>query len=140
MKLKSFNSLLSLLIIFTVITPLKSEEKIDIWKNKKNKKPEIKVEEQGKIKNSKANNINLEKIKNPETIKIEDQLINEENENTVIGIYEPADHDFTLNMWSSTKAEDFKASLKRLDKIKLSKTSNEILEKIYSLFLILQKI
>tara|TARA_Y100000389_G_scaffold204621_1_gene258411 strand:+ start:1941 stop:3680 length:1740 start_codon:yes stop_codon:yes gene_type:complete len=130
MKLKSFNSLLSLLIIFTVITPLKSEEKIDIWKNKKNKKPEIKVEEQGKIKNSKANNINLEKIKNPETIKIEDQLINEENENTVIGIYEPADHDFTLNMWSSTKAEDFKASLKRLDKIKLSKTSNEILEKI----------
>ena len=130
MKLKSFNSLLSLLIIFTVITPLKSEEKIDIWKNKKNKKPEIKVEEQGKIKNSKVNNINLEKIKNPETIKIEDQLINEENENTVIGIYEPADHDFTLNMWSSTKAEDFKASLKRLDKIKLSKTSNEILEKI----------
>ena len=130
MKLKSFNSLLSLLIIFAVFTPLKSEEKIDIWKNKKNKKPEIKVEEQEKIKNSKPNNINLEKIKNPETIKIEDQLINEENENTVIGIYEPADHDFTLNMWSSTKAEDFRASLKRLDKIKLSKTSNEILEKI----------
>ena len=33
-------------------------------------------------------------------------------------------------MWSTTKAEDLEASLKRLEKIKLSKTSNEILEKI----------
>ena len=33
-------------------------------------------------------------------------------------------------MWSSTKAEDINASLKRLKKIKLSKTSNEILENI----------
>ena len=33
-------------------------------------------------------------------------------------------------MWSSTKADDVRASLKRLKKINLSKTSNEILENI----------
>ena len=33
-------------------------------------------------------------------------------------------------MWSATKAEDLKSSLKRLNKIKLSKSSNEILEMI----------
>ena len=33
-------------------------------------------------------------------------------------------------MWSATKAEDLRASLKRLDKIELSKSSNEILEAI----------
>ena len=33
-------------------------------------------------------------------------------------------------MWSLTKAEDVRASLKRLKKIKLSQTSNEILENI----------
>ena len=33
-------------------------------------------------------------------------------------------------MWSTTKAEDLRSSLKRLDKIKLSKSSNEILEAI----------
>ena len=33
-------------------------------------------------------------------------------------------------MWSSTKAEDVRASMKRIKKIKLSKTSNEILENI----------
>ena len=56
--------------------------------------------------------------------------MNANDENKVIGIYEPADNNFTLNMWSTTKAEDLEASLKRLEKIKLSKTSNEILEKI----------
>ena len=34
MKLKSFNFLVGLLIIFS-FSPLASEEKIDIWKNKK---------------------------------------------------------------------------------------------------------
>ena len=34
MKLKSFNFLIGLLIIF-FYTPLLGEEKIDIWKNKK---------------------------------------------------------------------------------------------------------
>ena len=33
-------------------------------------------------------------------------------------------------MWSTTSADDFKSSLKRLNKIKLSKSSNEILEAI----------
>ena len=33
-------------------------------------------------------------------------------------------------MWSTTKAEDVRASLKRIKKINLSRTSNEILENI----------
>ena len=33
-------------------------------------------------------------------------------------------------MWSSTSADDVRASLKRLKKINLSKTSNEILENV----------
>ena len=33
-------------------------------------------------------------------------------------------------MWSTTKAEDLRSSLKRLNKVELSKSSNEILEAI----------
>ena len=33
-------------------------------------------------------------------------------------------------MWSTTKADDLRSSLKRLNKIKLSRSSNEILEAI----------
>ena len=48
----------------------------------------------------------------------------------VFGIYDPADYNFNLNMWSTTKAEDVKSSIKRLEKIKLSKTSSDIFENI----------
>ena len=46
------------------------------------------------------------------------------------GIYEPASYDLNLNMWSTTKAEDLRSSLKRLNRIELSKSSNEILEAV----------
>ena len=48
----------------------------------------------------------------------------------VYGIYEPANYNFDLNMWSTTKADDLRSSLNRLSKIELSKSSNEILEAI----------
>ena len=37
---------------------------------------------------------------------------------------------FNLNMWSTTKADDVRASIKRINKINLSKTSSEIYENI----------
>ena len=39
MKLKSFNYLYCLLIIFLYFTPLKSEDKINIWQNKGQTQP-----------------------------------------------------------------------------------------------------
>ena len=49
MKLKSFNFLIGLLIIF-FCTPLFSEEKIDIWKNKEKKVKESQNVEKEKTK------------------------------------------------------------------------------------------
>ena len=61
---------------------------------------------------------------------MEDALLNSEDKTKIFGVYDPADYNFNLNMWSSTKADDVRASIKRLRKINLSKTSNEILENI----------
>ena len=57
-------------------------------------------------------------------------MLLKEEERKVFGIYDPSDFNFNLNMWSSTNAEDIKSSINRLNKLKLSKTSNEILENI----------
>jgi len=77
-------------------------------------------------------NINsIKKIELNQNIKIEDSSTSLEKEEVkIFGIYDPAENDFNLNMWSSTKAEEIKASLNRLEKIKLSKTANEILQRI----------
>ena len=131
MILKSYKAFLSLLIVFLFITASKSEDKIDIWKNKKDKKEKIDVTKQNSLKDTIKLNLNQKKPKNPDlVIKIENSLSENSDERKVFGIYDPADYDFDLNMWSSTNAEDIKASLKRLEKIKLSNTANQILEKI----------
>jgi hypothetical protein len=131
MKLKSFSYLYCLLIIFFYFSPLKSEEKIDIWNNKEKKQT---TENKEIINKKNSQELNLESIKTIElnqNIKIEDGSLNTNiKEGKVFGIYDPTDNDFSLNMWSSTKAEDIRASLKRLEKVKLSKTATQILERI----------
>ena len=131
MKLKSFNYLYCLLIIFFYFTPLKSEEKIDIWNNKNKKQVEENKEQIEKEESKKINFQSLQKIDLDQNIIIENKPSDENlKENKVSGIYDPADNDLNLNMWSTTKAGDIKASLKRIEKIKLSKTANQILEKV----------
>ena len=65
-----------------------------------------------------------------EKITVENSKLDISNEKKVFGVYDPEDNNFNLNMWSATNAEDIRASLKRINKINLSKTSNEILENI----------
>ena len=43
MKLKSFNYLFSLLILLLFFSPSNSEDKIDIWKDNKNKKDIVNI-------------------------------------------------------------------------------------------------
>ena len=128
MKLKNFNCIIGFLIIFTY-SPLLCEEKIDIWKNKKEeiseniKKKETEIQKKTNIEASQT-------LKAPEIIQIQEGSEIQNEGQQVFGIYEPADFDFSINMWSKTKAEDLRSSLKRLNKIKLSKSSYEILEGI----------
>ena len=111
--------------------PLKSEEEINIWNNNKTK-PSLENKEQiNKKKTQKLNSESIKSIDLNQKIKIEEgSAVKNIQENKVFGIYDPADNDFNLNMWSSTKSEDIQASLKRLEKIKLSSTANKILERI----------
>ena len=126
MKLKNFNCIVGFLIIF-YHSPLLCEEKLIFGKINKRKLVKIfkkETEIQEKI------NIELLNFKSPRKIEIQEGSEIQNEEQQVFGIYEPADFDFSINMWSQTKADDLRSSLKRLNKIKLSKSSNEILEGI----------
>ena len=130
MKLKSFKYFLGLFIFLIIFSPIESEEKIDIWKNEKKVIKETeKIDQEKKIE--KINGIKKGlSVKPSEIIEIKDGLLAGENDKKVFGIYDPSDFDFNINMWSTTYAEDLRASLNRIKKIKLSKTSEEILENV----------
>ena len=129
MKLRSFKSILSLIILFWATSSLVADEKIDIWKDKKNQASENK-ELNLKDKENKIQIGNQLTIKPNEKITVENSKLDISNEKKVFGVYDPEDNNFNLNMWSATNAEDIRASLKRINKKNLSKTSSEILENI----------
>ena len=129
MILKGFKIFLRLLIVFFILTPLGGEEKIDIWNNKEKNKLETNPKNLSK-ENKKIQLNKIQSVESNTRIEIDDNAKINEEQVKVYGVYDPADYDFNLNMWSSTKAEDVRASMKRIKKIKLSKTSNEILENI----------
>ena len=127
---KNFKILLALIFTVLIFSPLKGEDKIDIWKNKK-KNGNIESNQSGTV--TKKNDIkpNLaEPVEANQDILITDGAIDNSREIKVFGVYDPADYNFNLNMWSTTKAEDVRSSIKRIKKINLSKTSNEILENV----------
>ena len=128
MKLKSFSYLVGLITIF-FNSLLFSEEKVDIWKNNKETSNEIKQIDE-KITRETSNPPASTRIKAADKIQIQEGSSIELEEQKVYGIYDPANYDFNLNMWSTTKAADLRSSLKRLNKIELSKSSREILEVI----------
>ena len=126
MKLKSLNRYISLLILIISFVPLHAEEEIDIW-NKEKK--EVSHSDQ-KIKNNDA-------VSTPETIisnqinnsiEIEDEISTNSKNLKIFGIYDPAENDFELNMWSATDAEDIRSSISRINKIKLSNTASKLFE------------
>ena len=121
---KNFKIFLWLIIVLSIFSPLNSEEKIDIWKKTK----ENKISNKNNSISQSNNQINsAQKLEIDQPIKVTDNFESSGEEIKVYGVYDPADNNFNLNMWSNTKAEDVRASIKRL---KLSETSNSILEKI----------
>ena len=96
---------------------------VDIWKKKENQ-------------NEQNNQTSEEEITIQSTIlsddvgeaklSIDEKKI-EESDYTVIGIFDPEKNDFNLNMWSSSDGEDIKNILKRIDKLKLSQFSEDLL-------------
>ena len=126
MRLKSFKYLIGLLVFFS-FSALWSEDKIDIWKKNNDQKIKNSIPSTQKFNendNTQASNI----IESSDKIEIQEGNVIQSEEKKIYGIFEPAEYDFNLSMWSTTNADDLRSSLKRLDKIKLSKSSQEILE------------
>ena len=118
--------LFSIILLSTVIfnITLAEEQAADIWDNEE-------------VSNTQAeendDNENI-KIKSPILSSEEDEVIQKINENevsdntqSVIGIFDPEENNFNLNMWLETDGEEIKKILQRVGKLKLSKLSEDLL-------------
>ena len=98
---------------------------VDIWEKKEGEnKKENQLDEQEEVTIESpilSDDINKIKIS-------EDEI--GDTEKTVIGIFDPEKNNFNLNMWADSDGEDIKKILKRINKLKLSKTSEDLLFRV----------
>ena len=116
---------LTFFLAFSFCFSATGEEAIDIWNEKKDKTEEKILSKNNISQEIKIDFSKIEVKEKKQEIKISD------NENTdpeikLVGLYEPQKNDLNLDMWSSTDGDIIKDTLARIDKIKLSKFSEEI--------------
>tara|TARA_B100000029_G_scaffold36020_1_gene33844 strand:- start:31 stop:1767 length:1737 start_codon:yes stop_codon:yes gene_type:complete len=122
---------LNKLIIFTILFILLISKintalaAVDIWKqNKDNNQQNNQIDDQDK-----------EVIKSPilsedvKKITINEQEI-AESERALIGLFDPEENNFNLNMWDTSDGKDIKNTFNRINKLKLSKFSEDLLFKV----------
>ena len=126
LRLNNLNKLAFFLILL-IFNSAFAADPVDIWKNQEdqdsqNNQSETKTEK--KIKSP-----ILSEDVNKIAIEINEQTI-DKDEQSVIGIYDPEENNFTLNMWSQSDGKDIKNVLTRINKLKLSKVSEDLLMRV----------
>jgi len=125
---KLLNSLIFQLLLTIIFSErLIATELIDIWKDNS----EIKIE------STESNQINLDEEKNSlfeNTQIVKTDIFQENNEdlnfNKVYGLFDPEENDLSLDIWIESDGKILLEHLKRIEKINLSKDSEELLIKI----------
>ena len=112
------------IIIFYITFSYAEDEPADIWKkNKKNTEQNNQInEDEDATIESPILSGDIKKI----TINIDEQELDKSNL-SIVGLFDPEENNFNLNMWSQTDGEDIKKTLKRINKLKLSKPSEDLL-------------
>jgi len=126
-SLSHLNKLITIIFFFTVIianSSFSEDEPADIWETS---------EDQNEINNQiiEVRDATIENsiILNEENkiiVKIDENKI-KKNKNSIIGIFDPEENNFNLSMWKKTDGEEIKKVFNRINKLKLSKFSEDLL-------------
>ena len=128
-SLLRLNKFIKIIFFLTIIIfiPSLSNAAVDIWEKKKDNLLE-------NNQNSIEKKIIKENPKFSDEVEEAQIVISEEKvENSnqpIIGIFDPGKNGFTLNLWSQSNGEDIKRILKRINKLKLSKFSEDLLFRV----------
>ena len=125
--LNKFKLLLVFFVALIFSSVFAEEEAIDIWQDKENQNGQnTQIDSE---KNITIESPILSDDINKIVIKIEENEI-EDQDRSVIGIFDPEENNFNLNMWSQSDGEDIKKILKRINKLNLSPLSEDLLFQI----------
>ena len=122
-KLLRLNKLITFTILFILlIFKINAvSAAVDIWKQTKtNNQQNNQTDDDKEVIKSPILSEDVKKI----TIN-EQEII--ESEQSLIGLFDPEENNFNLNMWDTSDGKEIKSTFKRINKLKLSKFSEDLL-------------
>ena len=129
-NLSQLNKLIYFSIFFTVLIfniCFSEDEPADIWK-----KQDTNLEENNKVNEEKKATIEspiLSSDENKSSISIDETEL-EENEDKIVGLFDPQEYELNLGMWMDSDGNDVKKIFSRINKLKLSNFSEDLLFKV----------
>ena len=132
--LKSLNkkNLFLIFIVFFTFLAHAEDQPVDIWnidkKDKENNSTNLQSFEEGTKVNSKNEFeiFNMQKQKNNILVTSDENLNSKEIK--IYGLYDPQNYDLDVDMWLNSDGDQIKNIFSKLDKIKLSNDSKEIIK------------
>ena len=125
MKLLNSSKVVLFLILFlTSVLNVQAEEEVDIWK-KNNQIQQNKPNAEKKLDDANVYKANIKKNLN-QKVQIQEEKFEKFEQAKLYGLYDPGENDFTINMWGNTGAEEFTNIIKRINKLDLSRSAEEI--------------
>tara|TARA_B100002051_G_C16735077_1_gene640737 strand:- start:1318 stop:3063 length:1746 start_codon:yes stop_codon:yes gene_type:complete len=126
MKLISSNKFICLFIFFLIfISPLQSEEEVDLWEKTKTKTIDAINDNNSTNSSNEIIKKNNDEILN-QTIEITDKFEDQDTDKPLYGLFDPEKNNLSLNMWSKTDGNEIKDIFKRVNDIKLSKSAEDL--------------
>ena len=132
MKISKLLNKKFLFIIFSyliILNPIHAEDNpIDIWnlEKKENETVEEAVITEGENNNDQISVFDMQSDKNTGSIELDENLISKEVK--IVGLYDPAEHGLTIDMWTNSDGQKLKNLFNSLEKINLSNDALEIME------------
>ena len=129
-NLSQLNKLIFFSLFFTALIfniCFSEDEPADIWENQ-----DTNLEENSAIKEEKKETIEspiLSENENTSSISIAETEL-EENKIEIVGLFDPQEYDFNLVMWIDSDGNDVKKIFSKINKLKLSNFSEDLLFKV----------
>ena len=129
LKLLNRNIFIFLFSYFLIISTSFANETVDIWNLENNKKNnEIIKKKENLDKNN--NQISINNLNSTNLISIEQDEKFNQDENNLVGLYDPDENDLTIDMWEKSDGDKITKIVEKIHKLNLSYDAKNIYNKL----------
>ena len=129
LKLLSRNIFIFLFSYFLSISPSFANETVDIWNLENNKKNNEIIKKKENL-NKNNNQTSINNLNSTNLISVEQDEKFNQDENNLVGLYDPDENDLTIDMWEKSDGDKITQIVEKIHKLNLSYDAKNIYNKL----------